>query len=97
MNQQPQEIKVKITDDQLRGAYANMMRVSHQKECFVLDFAHINPPQGIVTARIITSPSHLKEMIRVLQENLAHYEEKFGQVEAPHKNEQEIGFQTSSG
>jgi len=94
-NQQPQEIKVKINDEQLKGSYANMMRVSHQQDAFVLDFAHITPPEGIVTARVITSPSHLKKMISALQENLRLYEDRFGQVEERGKTEGEIGFQTS--
>lgn len=95
MNQQPQEVKVKITDEQLKGVYANMMRVSHQQDSFVLDFAHLTPPQGIVVARVITSPGHLKQMIAALQENLRLYEERFGQVEREPGHSQEIGFQTS--
>ena len=94
-NQPPQEVKVKINDEQLKGSYANMMRVSHQSDAFVLDFAHITPPQGIVTARVITSPSHLKKMISALQENLRIYEDRCGQVEERGKTEGEIGFQTS--
>lgn len=94
-NQQSQEVKVKIDDEQLKGSYANMMRVSHQQDAFVIDFANITPPQGIVTARVITSPGHLKKMIKALQENLKLYEDRFGQVEERGKTEGEIGFQTS--
>lgn len=94
-NQNPSEIKVKINDEQLKGAYANMMRVSHQQDAFIIDFANITPPQGIVTARIITSPSHLKKMIKALQENLSLYENRFGPVEEQDKAEGQIGFQTS--
>ncbi len=95
MNQQPQEIKVKINDEQLKGVYANMMRVSHQQDSFVLDFAHWTPPQGIITARVITSPGHFKQMITALQENLRLYEERFGKVEAGGSSGPEIGFETS--
>ena len=87
-----QEIKVKINDDQLKGVYANFMRVSHQEGEFVMDFAHIVPPTGIVTARVITSPAHLKQIIKALETNLAEYEKKFGKVEEAGDREEEVGF-----
>ncbi len=93
MDSKSQTIKLKINDDQLKGSYANAMRVFHQKDSFVIDFAHLAPPQGIVAARIITSPSRLKEMISALQENLRHYEEKFGEIKVEEDKKQEIGFQ----
>ena len=92
--QQKKEIKIKIADNEIKGAYANFMRVVHNKEEFVLDFANIVPPTGIITARIITSPGHLKRIIKALENNLKLYEEKFGKIEeaeAPKK--EEIGFQ----
>ena len=94
-NQNQPEIKIKINDEQLKGAYANMMRVSHQQDAFIIDFANITPPQGIVTARVITSPGHLKKMIKALQENLSLYEDRFGSVEEQSQTEGQIGFQTS--
>lgn len=92
--QKKQEIKIKINDEQAKGAYANFMKVSHNKEEFVLDFANIVPPAGIITSRIITSPGHLKRIIAALEQNLKLYEEKFGKIEqAESLNERkEIGF-----
>jgi len=69
------------------------MKVSYQRESFVLDFAHLMPPQGIITARVITSPSHLKQMIDVLQNSLKLYEDKFGEIKGGMSNSSEIGFQ----
>jgi len=83
---QPQQINIKITDEILEGRYANMMQVMHTKEEFILDFANVVPPQGIMTARVITSPGHMKRIIKALQENLERYEKSFGPVneaEAP--------------
>jgi len=88
----PQEIKIKINDAELKGVYANLMRVTHQRGEFVLDFANVIPPAGIVTARVVTSPAHLKNMIQVLQENMGIYEKKFGGVEASNQSEQGMGF-----
>lgn len=80
--EQPQhQINIKITDEIMQGRYANMMRVSHTKEDFLLDFAYVMPPQGIMTARVITSPGHMKRIIKALQENLARYEQNFGPID----------------
>jgi len=78
--QQKRRIPIKVTDEVLKGAYANNMVVTHTKEEFVLDFINIFPPSGIVNARIITSPGHLKRIIRALTENFQKYEEKHGRV-----------------
>jgi hypothetical protein len=60
------------------------MMISHTREEFVLDFINLFPPEGIVNARVIVSPGHLKRMIRALADNLGRYERRFGTViEAP--------------
>ena len=80
-NQQPKQINIKITDEVMAGRYANMMQVAHTKEEFILDFANIVPPQGILNARIITSPGHVKMIVKALQVNLKKYEDTFGEIE----------------
>ncbi|RLE09621.1 DUF3467 domain-containing protein [Candidatus Aerophobetes bacterium] len=81
---QKKDIKVKITDDVLKGVYANQMNVINTREEFILDFVNIFPPGGIVNARIIISPGHLKRIVKTLAIALERYEEKFGEiVEAP--------------
>ena len=79
-------LQIKVPDDQLRGTYANQMVVSHTGEEFLLDFVNLFPPQGLVTARVIVSPGHLKRMIRALQENLGRYEEAPAPAEDPFPN-----------
>jgi hypothetical protein len=74
------EIPVKMPERVLGGVYSNQMMVSHTREEFLLDFVNLFPPQGIVNARVIVSPGHLKRMIRALRENLARYENRFGAV-----------------
>ncbi len=75
---------VKISDEELRGRYSNLLRITHSREEFILDFINLLPPQGIVTARIVTSPGHMKRIVRALQTNLQRYEETFGVIpEAP--------------
>ncbi len=79
-NNAPQPINIKISDDELKGRYSNLVRVSHTREEFILDYINFVPPQGIVTARMIMSPGHLKRLIRALQTNLVAYEEMFGAI-----------------
>ena len=75
-----QKLPVKFTERTLPGVYSNQMMVSHTREEFLLDFINLFPPEGVVTARVIVSPGHLKRMIRALQENLSRYEAKFGPI-----------------
>jgi len=91
-----EELKIKITDEVLKGAYANAMVVTHTKEEFVIDFLNSFPPEGIVTARVIISPGHMKRIVSALQENLSKYEKTFGPIsEAPEPRR--IGFTGQPG
>ena len=77
-------LNIKIEDSELRGSYANLLRITHTSEEFILDFINMTPPQGIVTSRVITSPGHVKRIVRALEANLQRYEAAFGPVkEAP--------------
>ncbi len=77
-------VEIKISDDELKGRYSNLLRITHTREEFILDFINLVPPQGMVVARIATSPGHLKRIIAALQQNLVRYETAFGTVaEAP--------------
>ena len=77
-------VNVKIEDEELKGRYSNLLRIAHTREEFILDFINMVPPQGIVTSRIVTSPGHLKRIIKALSENLVRYEKAFGPItEAP--------------
>jgi len=80
MAEKKRELSLKIPDGVLPGVYSNQMMVSHTREEFVIDFANLFPPQGIVNARVIVSPGHLKRMIGALRENLSRYETRFGPV-----------------
>jgi hypothetical protein len=75
------QLRVKISDDVLRGVYANQMVISHTKEEFILDFMNLFPPEGVVNARVIISPGHMKRILNALTRNLQAYEQKFGPVE----------------
>jgi hypothetical protein len=94
--QQGQQINIKIEDAVMKGNYANAMGVSHSKEEFVMDFMNIFPWQraGIVTARVITSPGHMKRIYKALEENIRKYEQQFGKIEEA-KGPEGIGFKVA--
>ena len=78
MSEKVEGLNVKVGDEELKGRYSNLLRVTHTREEFILDFINAVPPQAIVTARLVTSPGHLKRIVRALTENLERYEKKFG-------------------
>ena len=98
-NQQPSaptqgQMQVKISDEVLKGVYANMVQVGHTPEEFVLDFMNLLPPTGIVSARVLMSPSHAKRFVSAFAENIKRFEEQFGTIKVADKPEQKIGFRT---
>lgn len=102
MSDQPQsnqgqqgKIQIKMSDEVLKGVYANAMQVVHTQEEFIMDFMNLSPHQGvgIVGSRVIISPGHLKRMIAALQENLKRYEDQFGSIETA-QQPANIGFES---
>ena len=94
--EQKREITIKAKDEDLKGFYSNLVQISHTKEEFCLDFFNVFPPQGVLSARVIISPSHLKRMIRAMEENLRKYEEKYGNIEESEGVSGTIGFQPNN-
>lgn len=95
-NPNQKQMQIKISDDVLKGVYANAMQVSHSKEEFVLDYMNLSPHQGVgvVSSRVIISPGHAKRMIAALTENLKKYEDQFGKIEEASAPNNELGFKT---
>lgn len=90
MSKETKGLNVKVADEELKGRYSNLLRVTHTREEFILDFINAVPPQAIVTSRLVTSPGHLKRIVRALAENLERYEKKFGPLtEAPEPSRDE--------
>ena len=94
---QPQ-INVKVEEQASQVVYTDVVLINGTPLGFVLNFGQWAPEQpGLVRvySRIGMSPNHLKLLARLLAENVAGYEAKFGEIvvgddrEAPH---QHIGF-----
>ena len=87
------EVKVAFPEGLRGGVYSNNMVIAHTKEEFILDFMMVTPPIGVVTARVITSPGHMKRMLSALKINLEKYEAKYGKLaEATEPPSPQIGF-----
>ena len=56
------------------------MMVTHTQEEFVLDFILATPPMGVVSSRVLISPTHAKRILAALQENIGNYEKVFGTI-----------------
>ena len=93
-NQSQQSIQLKITDEVLKGVYANMVQVGHTAEEFILDFMNIVPPSGTVVSRVVVSPSHFKRLVGAMQDNLKRYEDEFGTISLAIVPDQKFGFKT---
>lgn len=78
--QSGKRLNVKISDEELKGRYANLVRISHTREEFILDFINYVPPQGAVTSRLMMSPGHVKRLVRALADNIRLYEKAHGDV-----------------
>lgn len=86
------KIQIKANNQDLRGVYSNLLRVSNRKEEFFLDFFMLVGNEGVLNSRVIVSPDHLKRIITTLQKSMDKYEDKFGDVEESEKPESDIGF-----
>jgi hypothetical protein len=87
-----QQIQIKASDEDLKGLYSNVMQISHTQEEFILDFLNITPPVGVLASRVITSPWHLKRIIKALEDNLKIYEGQFGKINISEETPQKMGF-----
>jgi hypothetical protein len=89
-----QEIRVEMRKELIGGVYANTLRLSHTSEEFIMDFIMIAPPAGDVTARVITSPGHMKRILAAMQENIQKYEKIFGEIKpsVEPEHDHKIGF-----
>lgn len=86
-------IGIKASDEALAGKYANLVKILHTKEEFVVDFLNVFPPSGTLNSRIIMSPGHFKRMLVAMQANLKAYESRFGDLTPSKEPEHRIGFQ----
>ena len=84
-----QQISIQIDAQQASGVYSNLLLISHRKEEFILDFLFVQPqrtaqgqPVATLRSRVITTPEHMKRILKALEENISRYEQSFGPIQA---------------
>ncbi|MDO4224369.1 MAG: DUF3467 domain-containing protein [Bergeyella zoohelcum] len=84
-NQNPQDgnnINIQLNEMVASGVYCNLALVNHSPSEFVLDFIQLMPgvQQAQVRSRVILAPLHAKRVLQALQQNVANYEQQFGEI-----------------
>lgn len=69
----------------LEATYANFVVITHSPSEMIMDYARALPnmPKAKVYARIIMTPMNARLLHKALGENLAKFEEKFGEINTP--------------
>jgi hypothetical protein len=80
------EIKLRMPEAVSGGVYANTMMIQHTPHEFVLDFALVTGGTGQIVARVITSPTHMKQILKAMEDNLHKYEAAHGRIVPPATN-----------
>jgi hypothetical protein len=93
MSQQPPEappaanvqLQIQLDEELAQGMYVNMALINHSETEFTMDMIYVQPqqPKAKVRARLITSPKHMKRLLLAMQEQVGHYEQRFGTIDVP--------------
>ena len=77
-----QELKIELSPEVAAGHYSNLAVISHSAQEFFIDFISVAPnmPQAKVQSRIIMTPENAKNLLYALRDNLAKYEQTFGEI-----------------
>jgi len=81
-NQQEGNINIELNEAVAVGVYSNLALVNHSPSEFILDFIQMMPgvQQAKVRSRVILAPLHAKRVLNALQQNVASYEQQFGEI-----------------
>lgn len=76
------QLNIELTEEIADGIYSNLAILTHSHAEFIIDFIKIVPgaPKAKVKSRIIMTPQHAKRLMRALEENVAKYEQSFGEI-----------------
>jgi len=78
----PPSLRAKLPPDVADGIYVNVANVIFSQVEFIIDFGRIVPgkQEFSIFSRIITNPSHAKQLAIVLKENVERYEGRYGEI-----------------
>jgi hypothetical protein len=80
--QPPQPIRILLEEGIAQGEYVNFANIIHSPSEFVLDLGRIVPGRTDVKiySRVIMTPLHAKQLLEALGQNIALFEQKYGQI-----------------
>ena len=75
-------LNIEIGEEVAEGVYSNLAIINHSPSEFIADFIQMMPgvPKAKVKSRIILTPQHAKRLAQALVDNVAKYEEQFGEI-----------------
>ena len=84
-NPSQKQIQIKADEAVQVGVYANVARISHDAEAFVLDFVviHGSPPFGRLLSRVVLTPGNAKRLSQALTQNIEAFEQSHGAIRMP--------------
>lgn len=83
MAEQPKnELKIEISPEVANGHFANLAVIANSPNEFFFDFIQVMPnmPQARVQTRVIMTPENAKNLLFLLRDRLANYENIFGEI-----------------
>jgi hypothetical protein len=92
---QGQQINIELGEKEAEGIYSNLAIITHSPAEFIIDFTRVLPgvPKAKVHARIIMTAQHAKLLHHALQDNIAKFEMKFGEIKIHGETPGGFGFQ----
>ncbi len=96
--QQGQQINIELGEKEAEGIYSNLAIITHSPAEFIIDFTRVLPgvPKAKVHARVIMTAQHAKLLHRALEDNIAKFEMKFGEIKIHGEGPGGFGFQPSA-
>ncbi len=80
MAQKKEQLNLVVSREEFQGFYSNLATFRHTEEEFIIDFFFVVEKEGKLVSRIISSPRHAKAILMALTENIAKYENKYGEI-----------------
>lgn len=92
--QAEKEINIELSQEISKGHYSNLAIITHSSSEFILDFARMLPgvPKAEVASRIIMTAEHAKRLYLALSDNIAKFENQYGEIKLHNSQKDNIPF-----
>lgn len=82
MDETTPTLRIVLDDAVAQGEYINFANIIHSPSEFIIDLGRMVPGRTDVKvfSRIIMTPLHTKQLLSALAQNLAIFEQKFGEI-----------------